>query len=97
MSLRHAAALTLVGWYLMVPSIECLPRCLRFDGGAPLSIWRQLGSFDSVRDCQTQLTYDVLRPTKVLYPPDCNLLHTEQMQPYSETCVASDDPRLRER
>jgi hypothetical protein len=41
---RPAAALALVGWYLMLP---------RSDINAPLNTWVQMQSFDSAADCQT--------------------------------------------
>jgi hypothetical protein len=38
---RHAAALALVGWYLMASA----------DPSLPLSAWKNLGSFDTVTQC----------------------------------------------
>ena len=45
---RHAAALALVGWYLMVPQL--LPNG-SVDFKAPLSQWYQIGGFDSAAAC----------------------------------------------
>jgi hypothetical protein len=49
MNLRHAAALALVGWYLMVPPTthEIL------DIKAPLSQWVYEGAFDKADDCES--------------------------------------------
>ena len=95
MKLRHAAALALVGWYLMMPPIKGLPDCARIDSNAPLLRWEHIASFDNAQACQEQLRYDVGHATKVLYPPDCNAVHVSAMQAYGETCIASDDPRFK--
>lgn len=51
MNLRHAAALTLVGWYLMIPPPQ--------DFGAPrktsLSQWDQVSAFDTAAACEASL------------------------------------------
>ncbi len=44
MNLRHAAALTLVGWYLMVPPESGMK--------LPISQWEHVGSFDKIDDCE---------------------------------------------
>jgi len=56
MKLRHAAALALVGWYLMSPLID-------YDNGkvlvdAPLKFWTQEGSFDTAKECGAQRKKD---------------------------------------
>jgi len=48
MNPRHAAALALVGWYLMVP--QPLPNG-NVDFKAPLSHWMQAANFDASGDC----------------------------------------------
>jgi hypothetical protein len=61
MSLRHATALALVGWYLMVPPPNTDPKRPQalIDGAAPISRWVVRGEFDSERDCET--ARDILR------------------------------------
>jgi hypothetical protein len=64
MSLRHAAALALVGWYLMVPPL--LP-----DGSvnvkAPLSEWSESGQgFDTAQDCNKARAQEAERVVKNL-------------------------------
>jgi hypothetical protein len=49
MKLRHAAALALVGWYLLVPPWVA-PN--QFDATAPLAQWPQVKSFDSAAACE---------------------------------------------
>ena len=54
MILRHAAALALVGWYLMVPPFRSgwfSSSATELDTKAPLSRWRVIGSFDEVASC----------------------------------------------
>ena len=64
MNPRHAAALALVGWYLILPPMmmPCPskhppkhPPPLSFDGDAPLSRWNAVRSFDSAGDCEKEL------------------------------------------
>jgi hypothetical protein len=52
MNLRHAAALALVGWYLMLPLVngDASPATQ-----LPLSEWTQEGSFDRAEDCKRAL------------------------------------------
>jgi len=48
MNLRHAAALTLVGWYLMLPPMNKGS----VDPYAPLSEWEVIGSSESASECE---------------------------------------------
>jgi len=51
MKLRHAAALGLVGWYLMIPPrLGNAPN--QFDDHAPLSRWFALRSHDAAHECE---------------------------------------------
>jgi len=60
MNPRHAAALALVGWYLMIPpKIEGwyfkdwhFFNGVRADERAPLDNWKILKSFDSAGECE---------------------------------------------
>ncbi len=56
MESRHAAALALVGWYLITPPIEVqLYRGMghiKVRGEAPLAKWDKMKSFDSESDCE---------------------------------------------
>jgi|SRR5713101_6058180 len=51
MNLRHAAALALVGWYLLRPPG---PNNGAPDFKAPLSRWTYSGSFDSAKGCERE-------------------------------------------
>jgi hypothetical protein len=90
---RHAAALALVGWYLMIPPITP-------DGtvhsDARLARWRIDGNFDSSASCE--FMRDSLRRTTVLArraqdPP----MEVELAADHQAVCIASDHPRLKEK
>jgi hypothetical protein len=72
MNPRHAAALALVGWYLMVPPVTSDGRTQK---DAPLSRWYIASNFETKEECE----------------------QVRQASSGSAICVASDDPRLKER
>ena len=53
MILRHAAALVLVGWYLMIPPLQ--NSVFGCDPNAPLTKWLKFRSFDSETACKDLL------------------------------------------
>jgi hypothetical protein len=90
MKLRHAAALALVGWYLMVgfspfpPKVTPQPLHPGETEGPPiLSQWQIRRSFDSADKCEQART-ELLRLTPSVGAADV-------------LCIASDDPRLKEK
>jgi hypothetical protein len=92
MKLRHAAALALVGWYLMFaptgsddfPNIK-----------APLSTWQQRHSYDKASECEDDKvkSIDSLVSDFAKKHPD----EVAQWPPgWSDPlCIATDDPRLK--
>jgi hypothetical protein len=52
---RHAAALALMGWYLMAPPLKEVNPNVVFDWNAPISKWIPVDSFDSAADCQKEI------------------------------------------
>lgn len=99
MNLRHAAALVLVGWYLMVPPLGGNGKN---DTTAPLNRWTHPHTFSSAHDCEEALAAARLSEAlgiaslslrEGLSEPDARALHL-----YSRgwQCIASDDPRLKE-
>jgi len=50
--LRRAAALALVGWYLMVPPLTSRTGPIKRD--SPLSKWETWFAFDTANECQTR-------------------------------------------
>jgi hypothetical protein len=116
---RHAAALALVGWYLMVP-----PRAQ--DGSpnirAPLPKWNQASNgFDTASECSMARNQEALRVVRNLdaVKQEIEALPNTENQPLSKVapktydryanalnaadaltdsrCVATDDPRLKDR
>jgi hypothetical protein len=83
---RHAAALALVGWYLMAPPMNP-DKNVRVN--APLSQWQIVDSFDNAQDChdkKARLTSDMMNRQPEL---GRRALHS--------ACISTDDPRLKEK
>jgi hypothetical protein len=85
MNLRHAAALALVGWYLMIPPQTAQKT---FDDHAPLARWFVFSAHDAAHECEG---------AKFLNREG----HKQTGDPLkaaldSAQCIATDDPRLKE-
>jgi hypothetical protein len=81
MPVRHAAALLISGWYLMLPPTNGK----NVTQGAPLEKWTNAGVYDSMEDCQN-----------VIGRLQSGLRGREsETRPDAAQCVASDDPRLK--
>ena len=105
MNLRHAAALALVGWYLMAPPTLSIGDTSDIKSGrwrtkvsAPVREWQILESFDSASDCENMKGKLVMRGDKAM--------DREKASSYKEAfaiastqavCIATDDPRLKEK
>ncbi len=90
MTLRHAAALALVGWYLMVP--PATPDWRDADPKAPLSEWLTDGSYDNVNDCNEAI---VRLYEQAPIPKPETMSYGLWVQNRQAVCVATDDPRLK--
>ena len=93
MNLRHAAALALVGWYLMAPSVtypgDSVTRL--GDPSDPISTWTIEHSFDSARECeQAKQTIEQSLKTKTA-------MSAHELASLDAQCVATDDPRLKDK
>ncbi len=106
MKRRHAAALALVGWYLMMPPVyqngKEVERDIDIGGGhldetAPLSKWAIVGSFDSAAECEKNLLAG--RDLSVMPEPNLKSQASQAIKRRWEfaACIASDDPRLKEK
>lgn len=84
----HAAALALMGWYLLIPPATLPPNV---SYRSPLSKWQTISAFDSADECQDFLTtfFQTSRQKAAL-----NLLEPAYRDFMFAKCVASDDPRL---
>ena len=81
MNSRHAAALALLGWYLFTPPPGA---------EAPIAEWNHVGSFDTARECEAVSLGSLKKAKK-----EKNEKHLKQW--LNAECIASDDPRLREK
>ena len=93
----HAAALPLVGWYLMVPP-PVLHSSLPVDLAAPLSKWEIFSTHDSAAECEQGLVafYKLSKTEQIANPSDeRNRIRFYQLE--SSQCIASDDSRLKEK
>jgi hypothetical protein len=82
---RHAAALALVGWYLMIPpSVSG-----GFDSAAPLGKWFVYSSYDSAHECEGSkfLNHEALKQRND---------HLKDAFEHAQ-CIATDDPRLKDK
>jgi hypothetical protein len=102
---RHVAALTLMGWYLMVPpqnphwKDQASPSHL-YNSNAPLNKWDIRESFDSAVGCQAALnrfinqgTYFANRTLNETH--DINRATIVYQNWAAYRCVSTDDPRLK--
>jgi hypothetical protein len=92
MKQRHAAALALIGWYLMVPPTK---DANQIDPSVPLPNWVVLRAFDTADACnqaQDQLRYRVSGLN--LQIPVASA--ASEAAEFSQ-CIASDDPRFKEK
>lgn len=141
MTPRHAAALALIGWYLMTPPTQeqldstcrggpsvmdrvaalagrdeadkvharrCDQEGIEVAVDAPLSVWVQSGEFETLKECKveqqkpmteqdkmkTALALSVMRASGVTKDALMSSLNLAQV---SARCIASDDPRLKEK
>ena len=107
MNLRHAAALALVGWYLMTPPAICregtAQECpsiscafCQMDSHTPLRKWIRVPEsqeYEYKTDCQRAVSNGCHRKVD----PDGNSYTEGPLCSYPYTdCIATDDPRLKE-
>jgi hypothetical protein len=92
MNLRHAAALALVGWYLMIPPLVGDP--FYIDHTARLSEWKIESSYDTAEQCESarkRKSGDSGLSGQILEPGSRAMM--DAALGYAQ-CVANDDPRL---
>jgi hypothetical protein len=94
--LRHAVALTLAGWYLMLPPLFSR-RPLIFETRAPLSRWYFASVFATASQCEEGRAERNRRWIKATirenHPSSAEILGLKEWQA-QEKCVSADDPRL---
>jgi len=75
----YAAALALVGWYLMGPPLTS-PDSDKYETQAPLSRWETIASFDTAAQCTARLK---------------EIIRSAVTGSLFLRCIATDDPRLK--
>jgi hypothetical protein len=91
--ITHAAALVLVGWYLIVPPLTAkAPRQVNYK--APLTYWHISGSYDTAAKCR-EAESKLFNDTMSVYRNDETLLPSPAQARITAECIASDDPRLK--
>jgi hypothetical protein len=98
MTLRHASALALVGWYLLAPPVKPGPKGSYYivDTGAPFRQWLHVDNFDTANGCKERQRWLTAALNNRVSPSDPESLEA-YLGSYSSECVATDDPRLMEK
>ena len=69
MNVRHASALALVPWYLMMPPVGKTGR-LNLDVKAPFSLWQTFKVYDTEKQCESEKTAIVEKANELLRDPE---------------------------
>jgi hypothetical protein len=95
MNSRHAAALALVGWYLMVPPLTPGggPHEVLFH--APLSKWEVGEGHDTKAECEVSLRESVKNMDRDANACEVGSCAVQVVEYAHGRCMASDDPRLK--
>jgi len=91
---RHAVALALVGWYLMLPPTRSVLLLHGPDTTAPLQKWKITGRFDSAAKCKSAKADRDEKAEQHLSEEHLIPPNTIKVVSLS-VCVAADDPRLK--
>jgi len=86
MKLRHVAAVTLVGWCLIMPPLSQDRQ--QVEKNAPFSRWDTVGNYQTSVGCK-----DELAKLTALITGNINL-SVIQRRVLAGRCIAADDPRL---
>jgi len=87
---RHAAALALVGWYLLTPPLD---QNRKFDWSAPYSQWIHFASYDSAEKCENERAILAVSSGEEVGVPK-EQQHQVRQKFVNSRCISSDDPGL---
>jgi hypothetical protein len=95
-NLRHATALALLAWYLLVPPLMESTEKPEPDVDAPFGKWQRIDSFNSEDECDKGLDahLQAMREGSFTNPSG---VPVNLFQLQLGTCFADDDPRLKEK
>jgi hypothetical protein len=88
MTIRHAAALALAGWYLMIPPAHAY-------SNAPLNRWEIVNSFDTAAGCQMNRSEFIQDGTRRMKANQSASDRDWGMRYEAALCISTDDPRLK--
>jgi hypothetical protein len=89
----HHAALALAGWYLMAPP----PVGGGIKTTAPLAQWRVVAAFDSADKCNDRQKLDLEEAHEKARTTEDSREREAALVMIQCQCIASDDPRLKEK
>jgi len=99
MKISHAAALALVGFYLITPPVTESGMGIMMDPHLSLSVWDIQGTFDTKDECEkqrAQLKEDNPAPTGPWHRGD--MVRNFQAEALRDgQCISTDDPRLKKK
>jgi|HubBroStandDraft_5_1064220.scaffolds.fasta_scaffold275618_2 hypothetical protein len=95
MKLCRTAGLALAGWYLLYPPWSANKNAI--DPKLPLARWYEVGTFDSLSDCETQKAKVLEDLDRHTHNPDMNKVVAQLKLRPQARCVAADDPQLKDR
>jgi hypothetical protein len=100
----HAALLAVVGWYLMVPPLAYDLPDLFSKPAEPLAEWNQVAGYDTAKECESAKAEMASTAIKNEHALGCgSTFETKNPKCYKEftkedaRCIASDDPRLKQK
>ena len=96
MKYRHAAALVLVGWYLLMPPLINAP--YKVDTEAPLTSWKVYQTFNTAEECRKSLLSMQAKYQHSATAPTGSIKRGTRafaLQVEFAQCVASDSPVLK--
>lgn len=91
MQAHHAAALALVGWYLLIPPFTPPEN---YNSSAPLREWQIWKSLEDESACKAAVSHLNEAQLNSIDPAERYMALVEQMPGFKFECVASNDPRL---
>ena len=98
---RHAVALALVGWYLMVPRLN--GDSTKVEVGAPLAQWIKGHEFPTQGECDSMRHDEAVKvrnidPAEPVMAFNGGVIRARVLRERAEAaqCIAADDPRLKD-
>ena len=98
----HVVAVSLLGWYLMLPPASGQNGIPQLMTNAPIARWTVAESFDTSKDCEKELDLRRTKFEKIYKKTNHNNVGEEfwsglyMVAADSAECIATDDPRLTE-